>query len=1115
MTKTKSVSGMSNALGTKSLATLLLEEDWTTRLDTKPKSLLRPREPEVTWALPDLDIDIRLVTVNDFVTICGCGLVDDAASILEEYPNWDVNAINDVGDTALHAACHHGQIDVVILLLDCPATDVNFENDGWRPLHIAADRGDLDIVRLLISRGADPNAIGQGGMTPVHLACLKMQAPVVEELVLIYDVDVNLETVGNRTVNDGKETPLHLAALGGSFDCMDILLRHAKTDYTAVTAMGWNVLHIAAEHGHTDVVELILWYIKWNKSMGIDANAPNCGWTPLHLACDEGHVEIMLLLLMCGEADANYKAYGGFAPLHLAAGQGHTEAVKALVSRKAVDKDIRTDGGSTALIIACENNCSDVVSTLLKAGADASCATLTGDTALHTVADKGFADLWKLLIDAGVTPNAPNHAGITPTELAASKGYSMQTHEMKKSYTTLMECVEDGDAGAVDRFIQTNKDPKFVNATDKDGRTALHVAAEHGYYRILCKLLQYSKISVNAVSHTGNTTLHIAAALGHRKMVKKLLAHRDINVTLLNKGWTPVSLHNMMPDSSVYAAFERSAGLQGVFVHDGREALHAAAGAAHTLITKMLLQHPNTDVNTRTRGLMTCLHLAAERGDLDMVEVLCTFRKHHIDINAQDAMGCTPLHDACRGGHRAVVNYLLKLPGIDVNAMTYRYQGQNCYYKRSGTGTPLHVACEYGNEAVARTLLRCPQINPSLPTPWGATTPLHVAASVGLVSIVEKLLTCDNVDINGLQDDGSTAWDLAYKAGHQHVLEILTPVNPEQAVPPYKIAATSAMELQELALQRYELEGEYLSHRTGYACVIRFQSSGKGYNPSSVSVMGDWNDWNIYSAAPLIPIRDRGTGCTWITVLRLPVGESSIQFIIDGVRGVDNTRLDQVTLEYLYRNNIAHCKPPTMPTLKHCVEGIRINEAEKHTVKVLPPLAQPACIPPHEYLVRVIETKKMSFRKEATVSQEEPDEPKKPEKPSMGLEIRFCKDERTKQRNVPVVTLVKPGGASDEAGIDVEDIILSIDGHPILGKQDMVGVLSVHEPGDTLPVVVYRDGLELNLELCLTTFSGEKVVKKKPEAVEEEVQEQAPPPKKASYRKTRPLSTQHSFWGLN
>ena len=42
---------------------------------------------------------------------------------------------------------------------------------------------------------SDPRfAFPEGGMTPVHLACLKMQAPVVEELVLIYDVDVNLET---------------------------------------------------------------------------------------------------------------------------------------------------------------------------------------------------------------------------------------------------------------------------------------------------------------------------------------------------------------------------------------------------------------------------------------------------------------------------------------------------------------------------------------------------------------------------------------------------------------------------------------------------------------------------------------------------------------------------------------------------------------------------------------------------------------------------------------------------------------------------------------------------------------------------------------------------------
>lgn len=35
---------------------------------------------------------------------------------------------------------------------------------------------------------------------------------------------------------------------------------------------------------------------------------------------------------------------------------------------------------------------------------------------------------------------------------------------------------------------------------------------------------------------------------------------------LPDSGWTPVSLHNMMPDSHIYAAFERKSGLQGVYV---------------------------------------------------------------------------------------------------------------------------------------------------------------------------------------------------------------------------------------------------------------------------------------------------------------------------------------------------------------------------------------------------------------------------------------------------------------------------------------------------------------------------------------------------------------------
>lgn len=42
-------------------------------------------------------------------------------------------------------------------------------------------------------------------------------------------------SVGNRTVHDGHETPLHLAALAGHFACVDLLLGTAGTNVSART----------------------------------------------------------------------------------------------------------------------------------------------------------------------------------------------------------------------------------------------------------------------------------------------------------------------------------------------------------------------------------------------------------------------------------------------------------------------------------------------------------------------------------------------------------------------------------------------------------------------------------------------------------------------------------------------------------------------------------------------------------------------------------------------------------------------------------------------------------------------------------------------------------------
>ena len=59
------------------------------------------------------------------------------------------------------------------------------------------------------------------------------------------------------------------------------------------------------------------------------------GWTPLHQAADHGHREIVGLLLAKG-ADVNAKGLDRWTPLNIATASGHKEVAELLIS-KGVD----------------------------------------------------------------------------------------------------------------------------------------------------------------------------------------------------------------------------------------------------------------------------------------------------------------------------------------------------------------------------------------------------------------------------------------------------------------------------------------------------------------------------------------------------------------------------------------------------------------------------------------------------------------------------------------------------------------------------------------------------------------------------------------------------------
>jgi S1-C subfamily serine protease len=66
-----------------------------------------------------------------------------------------------------------------------------------------------------------------------------------------------------------------------------------------------------------------------------------------------------------------------------------------------------------------------------------------------------------------------------------------------------------------------------------------------------------------------------------------------------------------------------------------------------------------------------------------------------------------------------------------------------------------------------------------------------------------------------------------------------------------------------------------------------------------------------------------------------------------------------------------------------------------------------------------------------------------------------------------LIAEVTEGSAADQAGLQVDDIVVSIDGAPVQGGGDLAAQVVAHQPGDTVDLVVIRDGQEITLPVTL------------------------------------------------
>jgi S1-C subfamily serine protease len=66
-----------------------------------------------------------------------------------------------------------------------------------------------------------------------------------------------------------------------------------------------------------------------------------------------------------------------------------------------------------------------------------------------------------------------------------------------------------------------------------------------------------------------------------------------------------------------------------------------------------------------------------------------------------------------------------------------------------------------------------------------------------------------------------------------------------------------------------------------------------------------------------------------------------------------------------------------------------------------------------------------------------------------------------------VITKVTAGSAAELAGIQLDDVVIGFDGVPILGFEDLIAQVRAHRPGETIEVLIIRNGEELTLDVTL------------------------------------------------
>lgn len=626
------------------------------------------------------------------------GRIDEAKECF--ISKYDINEIDEDGNTALHLAAKLDEANLALFLL-CNGSDPDLKNyNNQTPLHVAIENGSKETARQLVNFGCNIFTRDGSGLTAMDSAFAADSS--------YYDIFITTKTGELRDTEKGKtivhyfvETLNSAAIVQCAKKSIPLSVKdnegRTPLDYAYSMFNNEKAVEVAAtliSNGAEHVNSPYNYFETAIANRNLDYRFDD-GQTPLHLASIQGH-ETVVKYLITGNAQATVQDSTGSTPLHEAVRYGNTEIAKMLLNSGA-DVNARDNLGKTpVLLIIPEEKRSEIYSLLTSYKADLSVKDMYGDTVLHTATMTEVpASILQTLISGGAEINERNKDGVTPLALAIENGveehirfYAEHGADINskdtKGTTPLILALKDSDGS--DKILKAIVNPANISSTDSDGNTPLIVAIQNN--ATLAKIQYIISITedVNTRNADGNTALYLTV-LKNRQKVGELLLSKNADIFAANnRSKSPLSL--ALYDGGTVMDWLITSKTIKATDGSGNTALHfAAEWGLQDAVTALITKGAKTEAKNANGE--TPLFSAAKNDEPEILQVLVN---NGCKVTARDNLGSTALHIAVRWGNPKSVARLVNI-GAEIDA-------QNVSGK-----SPLAEAALVGKQDIANLLL--------------------------------------------------------------------------------------------------------------------------------------------------------------------------------------------------------------------------------------------------------------------------------------------------------------------------------------------------------------------------------------------------------------------------